>query len=172
MTEEQRAFIQRIYEAQAILERICAVYTQDRDSHNDLRQEMLLQLWRSYSSFRGQSSFSTWMYRVALNTALMHRRRQKRQWPTVSLDDVDVPSADGHSAGDPEDVQLLYRCIQELPKLDRAIILMQLEQRSYQEIADVTGLSEGNVSVRLVRIKQKLRMMLEERGYKGEEHHG
>jgi RNA polymerase sigma-70 factor (ECF subfamily) len=68
-------------------------------------------------------------------------------------------------------VQLLYRCIQELPGLDRAVILMQLEQKSYQEIADVTGLSEGNVSVRIVRIKQKLRTMLEQRGYKGEKCH-
>jgi len=172
MTEEQRAFIQRIQDAQGILERICAVYTQDKESHKDLRQEMLLQLWKSYSSFRAQSSFSTWMYRVALNTALMYRRKQKRHWPTVSIDDVDVPNAEGGAVADPEDVQLLYRCILEFPKLDRAIILMQLEQKSYQEIADVTGLSEGNVSVRLVRIKQKLRMLLEERGYKAEEHHG
>jgi RNA polymerase sigma-70 factor (ECF subfamily) len=112
------------------------------------------------------------MYRVALNTALLYRRKQTRQRPTVSIDDVDVPSTDSHSDANAEDVQLLYRCIQELPKLDRAIILMQLEQNSYRDIAEVTGLSEGNVGVRLVRIKQKLRAMLEERGCKGEGHHG
>jgi RNA polymerase sigma-70 factor (ECF subfamily) len=168
MTQEQRSFVERVHAAQGILHRICAVYTQDEEGHNDLRQEILLQLWRSYSSFRNQSTFSTWMYRVALNTALMYRRRQKRHWLTVSIDDVSPPQAEDDFATDDEDVQLLYRCIQELPRLDRALILMQLEQKSYQEIADVTGLSEGNVSVRIVRIKQRLRTMLEERGYKGE----
>jgi RNA polymerase sigma-70 factor (ECF subfamily) len=167
MTEEQRLFVERVHEAQGILHRICAVYTQDEDSHKDLRQEMLLQLWRSYPSFRNESSFSTWMYRVALNTALMYRRRQKRRWVTASIDDVVPPHAEDVSEADDEGVQLLYHCIQELPRLDRAVILLQLEQKSYQEIADVTGLSEGNVSVRIVRIKQKLRTMLEERGYKG-----
>jgi RNA polymerase sigma-70 factor (ECF subfamily) len=168
MTEEQRSFVERVYADQGILHRICAVYTQDKESRNDLRQEILLQLWRSYSSFRNQSTFSTWMYRVALNTALMYRRKQKRRWLTVSIDDFSPPQAEDHSAADDEEVQLLYRCIQELPRLDRAVILMQLEQKSYQEIADVTGMSEGNVSVRIVRIKQRLRTMLEERGYKGE----
>lgn len=167
MSEEQRLFVARVYEAQGILHRICAVYTQDEDSFKDLRQEMLLQLWRSYPSFRNASLFSTWMYRVALNTALMYRRRQKHRWLTVSIDDVAPLHAEDGSAADDEGVQLLYRCIQKLPRLDRAVILLQLEQKSYQEIADVTGLSEGNVSVRIVRIKQKLRTMLEERGYKG-----
>jgi RNA polymerase sigma-70 factor (ECF subfamily) len=167
-TEEQRSFTDRVHAAQGILHRICAVYTQDKESRNDLRQEMLLQLWRSYPSFRSQSSFSTWMYRVALNTALMYRRKQKRHRLTVSIDEVSPPKAEGHSAADDEDVQFLYRCIRELPRLDRAVILMQLEQKSYREIAEVTGLSESGVSVRIVRLKQKLRTMLEERGQPGE----
>lgn len=171
-TEEQRSFIDGVYAAQGILHRICAVYTLDEESRNDLRQEMLLQLWRSYSSFRRQSSFSTWMYRVALNTALMYRRKQKRRRPTVSIDEIPAPNTGGPSPANDEDVQFLYRCIQELSRLDRAVILMQLEQKSHQEIAEVTGLSEGSVSVRIVRIKQKLRAMLEERGYKEEKSHG
>ena len=171
MTEEQRLFVERVHGAQGILRGICAVYTQDEDSHKDLRQEMLLQLWRSYRSFHNQSSFSTWMYRVALNTALMYRRKQKRLLRTVSIDDVTPPHAEDQPAVDDEDVQILYRCIHLLPKLDRAVILMQLERKRYQEIADVTGLSEDNVSVRIVRIKQKLRTMLVDCGYKREAHH-
>jgi RNA polymerase sigma-70 factor (ECF subfamily) len=167
MTDQQRSFVERVHGAQGILHRICAIYAQDEESRDDLRQEMLLQLWRSYSSFHNQSLFSTWMYRVALNTALMYRRKRKRDWFTVSIDDVSHPHADDHSDGEGEDVQLLYRCIQELPRLDRAVIPMQLEQKTYQEIAEITGLSEGNVSVRIVRIKQKLRTLLEERGYTG-----
>ncbi len=169
--EEQCSFIERVNGARGILHRICAVYTQDKESGNDLRQEMLLQLWRSYPSFGNRSSFSTWMYRVALNTALMYRRREKRRRPTVSIDAVPPPNAENHDAANSEDVQFLYRCIQDLPKLDRAVILMQLEQKSYQEISDVTGLSDGNVSVRIVRIKQKLRTMLEKRGYARERSH-
>ena len=171
MTEDQRLFVERVYKAQGILHRICSVYTRDEESHKDLRQEMLLQLWKSYPSFRNQSSFSTWMYRVALNTALMYRRKQKRLWLMVPIDDDAPPPVEDDSPGDDEGVQLLYRCIRELPRLDRAIILLQLEQKSYREIADITGLSEGNVSVRIVRIKQKLRTMLETRGYRGESNH-
>jgi RNA polymerase sigma-70 factor (ECF subfamily) len=170
-TEEQRRFVDSVHAAQGILGRICAVYAQDEESRRDLRQEMLLQLWRSHSSFRSQSSFSTWMYRVALNTALMYRRKEKRRRPTVSIDDVPSPDSENQAAANGEDVQFLYRCIQQLPKLERAVILLHLEQKSYQEIADVTGLSEGSVSVRLVRIKQKLKTVLEERGFAGVKQH-
>jgi RNA polymerase sigma-70 factor (ECF subfamily) len=111
------------------------------------------------------------MYRVALNTALMYRRKHKLTRPAVWIDDVPLADAATHPGTDDEDVRFLYRCIQELPKLDRAVILMHLEQNSYQGIADVTGLSEGSVGVRIVRIKQKLRRMLEKRGYEGEKSH-
>lgn len=168
MTEEQRSFVERVHEAQGILHQISAAYANDEESRSDLRQEMLFQLWKSYPSFRNESSFSTWMYRVALNTALMYRRKQKGRLPTVLIDDILPPPAEANVATDDEGIQLLYRCIQELPKLDRAIILLKLEQKSYDEIAYVTGLSEANVSVRIVRIKQKLKIMLEERGYTGE----
>jgi len=126
-TEGQREFVERVSAAQGILHRIGAVYAWDEESRRDLRQEMLLQLWRSNSSFRNQSSFSTWMYRVALNTALMHRRRQKRHQPTVSIDAVPPPHSEDLRGAEEEDLHFLYRCIQELPKLDRAVILMQLE---------------------------------------------
>jgi RNA polymerase sigma-70 factor (ECF subfamily) len=169
MTEEQRSFVERIHLAQGILHRICTVYTQEKESRNDLRQEMLLQLWRSYPSFRNRSNFTTWMYRVALNTALGYHRRRQRLRPAVPIEDIRPPKAEDHSVSDAADVELLYRCIRELPKLDRAVILLQLEQKSYREIADVTGLSEGGVSVRIVRIKQKLKTLLRERGLAGEE---
>jgi RNA polymerase sigma-70 factor (ECF subfamily) len=171
VTGEQRSFIERVHGAQGILHRICAVYAREKESRDDLRQDMLLQLWRSYPSFGNRSAFSTWMYRVALNTALRHLRRQKRLRPTVSMDDVPAPCAGDHSVENGEDVECLYRCIQELPGLDRAVILLQLEQKSYQEIAEVTGLSEGAVSVRIVRIKQKLKNLLRERGLTGEDGH-
>jgi len=167
MTEKQLLFIEHIRDSQGILFRISAVYATEEASRKDLRQNILLQLWRSYATFRDQSLFSTWMYRVALNTAMMYQRKQKNHLLTVPIEDVPQLTSEINPIADSDDVQLLYRCIQELPKLDRAVILLKLEQKSYQEISDVTGISESNVSVRLVRIKQKLRTLLEEKGYKG-----
>jgi RNA polymerase sigma-70 factor (ECF subfamily) len=82
----------------------------------------------------------------------------------IPIDEVPLAAGKDHAAADDKDVRLLYRCIQELPKLDRAVILLHLEQKCYREISEVTGLSEGSVSVRIVRIKQKLRGRLQERG--------
>lgn len=161
----QQAFVDLVYDHQGILHRICRVYARSEADREDLLQEMLYQLWRSYPSFGGRSRFSTWMYRVALNTALLGRRCRDRrpEYLTRSdaLPDVAVQRDDDTS----EDVELLYRCIRELRTLDRAVILLHLEQHSYQEIADLTGLSRSNVSVRLVRIKNRLHELLLKAGY-------
>jgi RNA polymerase sigma-70 factor (ECF subfamily) len=152
---------------QGILHRICSVYGRDIDDQRDLFQEMVLQLWRSYDSFRGESRFATWMYRVALNTALLEQRRAARR-PTLTqsgdreIQDVPIPAA---TRGPDEEVRVLRACIQELPSLDRAIVLLHLEERSYDEISEITGLSRSNVSVRLVRLKERLRHALEQKGF-------
>lgn len=163
----QCEFLEKVNQSQNILYHICSVYTHNREDWQDLWQEILLQLWRSFSSFKEKSAFSTWMYRVALNTALMYQRRKKRSWfhsspeMEILLDDQMTTSPQD------EDIKILYQCIQKLSPLDRAIILLKLEQKSYLEIAEITGFSESNVSVRIVRIKTKLRQLLGERGIKG-----
>lgn len=166
LRDQQDKFIDRVYRHQGILYRICSVYTQDTEDWNDLWQEILMQLWKSYPSFGAQSSFSTWMYRVALNTALMHRRQRARRPVTTSAEEHQFPVTENPRPHADEDVQLLYRCIQELPRVDRAIILLKLELKSYQEISEITGFSVKNVSVRIVRIKEKLRQLLIAKGYK------
>jgi RNA polymerase sigma-70 factor, ECF subfamily len=159
------AFVDLACEHQGILHRICSIYASSNEDHEDLYQEILLQGLRSFASFQGQSKFSTWLYRVALNTALVYRRRDKarRRVSFETVDDVDGSTNRGH--GQSGDVELLYHCIQQLPRLDRAIVLLHLERHSYEEIAEITGLSRGNVSVRLVRIKQRLRQLLLAGGY-------
>lgn len=162
---QQQEFIDLVYEHQGILHRLCSVYTETPEDREDCYQDVLLQLWRSFPSFRGQSRFSTWMYRVALNTLLLGRRRRSRRRDAVSRSGT-VPDIEANADPDvDEDVALLHRCIQELPELDRAIALLYLEQRSYDEIAGITGLSKSNVSVRIVRIKTKLQKLLVSKGY-------
>ena len=149
---------------QGILYRICFLYGRGEEEQRDLFQEIVLQLWRSIAAFRGQSSFTTWMYRVALNTALLERRKATRRRDVPHSGELEVGNISVQTQVPDEDVQLLRACIQELPSLDRAIVLLHLEERSYDEISEITGLSRGNVSVRLVRLKRRLRGMLEQKG--------
>lgn len=168
MMTDQQEFVQQVYKAQGILFRICSVYTRDAENRNDLWQESLLQLWRSYPSFRKDSAFSTWMYRVALNTALMYSRKEKRGSPSLPFDDVPASEFPREEHEDDEGVRLLYECIQELPALDRAIVLMHLEEGTNEEIAHILGVNPGNVSVRLTRLKGRLRRALEAKGIRKE----
>ncbi len=165
--KQHHDFLEKVYKSQGVLYRICSVYTRNKEDWNDLWQEILLQLWRSFPSFQEKSSFSTWMYRVALNTALMHQRK-KRTWFSTSLEKETLANAEYPSSHQKEEVQILYECIQKLSQLDRAIILLKLEQKSYKEIAEITGFSESNVSVRILRIKNKLRQLLVQKGVKGD----
>jgi RNA polymerase sigma factor (sigma-70 family) len=167
-TEQQKKFIEMVNPSKKMIYRICNIYTQNADDWHDLWQDILYQLWKSYPSFSGQCLFSTWMYRVALNTALMLRRKQYRQ-PHLFIHEEEMhASPELQNQAPDEDVQMLYSCIRELKPVDRAVILLKLEQKSYEEISEITGLSQSNVSVRLVRIKDKLRQLLIQKGYKGE----
>lgn len=153
---EQDRFLDRVHEHQGIVRRVCSLYAVNRDERDDLYQEIVLQLWRAFPGFRGDSKFSTWMYRVALNTALLSRRRgAHRVRTTTDVDLADAPAAAPER--DDDDVRALYAAIRTLPTLDRAIVLLYLEQHSHDEIAAITGLETKNVGVRIVRIKKRLR---------------
>jgi len=165
--KQQHKFLEKVNQSQNILYHICSVYTQNREDWKDLWQEILLQLWRSFPSFQEKSSFSTWMYRVALNTALMHQRKKKRSWFHTHTETQFLADDETANFQRDEEVQLLYECIQQLSPLDRAIILLKLEQKSYREVAEITGFTESNVSVRINRIKDRLRHLLIQKGVKG-----
>ncbi|TFV95559.1 sigma-70 family RNA polymerase sigma factor [Algoriphagus kandeliae] len=150
----EKEFIAKIEKHQGILHKVCFVYAKDAADRKDLYQEMVLQLWKSYPNFRGNAAFSTWMYRVALNTAITQTKRPKlltvnTEIPSL-LDDVEA------TMDASEDVKILYRAISQLNKIEKAIILLWLDEKSYEEIAETIGISVKNVSVKLVRIKTKL----------------
>ena len=156
--DRKSRFLELVEENQDIVHKICHLYAWNADDRKDLGQEIVCQLWKSYPSFRSDSTFTTWMYRVALNTALLNVRRNRRRIRTESLSarHGDIPDGVG-SREEHGKIGRLYEAISRLHPFDRAIILLYLEQFSYREISDVIGISESNVSVRLVRIKKKLK---------------
>ena len=158
---KKNKFLQLIDENQHIIHKICSLYTVNEEDRKDLSQEIVYQLWKSYQSFKGDSKFTTWMYRVALNTALLNLRRDRFRNRTRSLKEHHANiQAETTGTEKKENISQLYTAINQLRQFDRAIILLYLEQLSYSEIANVTGVSQANVSVRLVRIKKKLKELL------------
>ena len=147
-------FLSRIQRHQGILHKISFVYSNCRADRDDLCQEITLQLWKYYPSFKGESEFSTWMYKVALNTAISLTK--KPSLFTYSTDDHDIPVDTEHSMDMNEEIQVLYMAISRLRKVEKAIVLLWLEEKSYEEIADTIGITVKSVSVKLVRVKAKL----------------
>ena len=157
----ERRFLSLIHENDARLRRVCRVYAHDAAAREDLHQEILLQLWRSLPTFGGASSINTWLYRVALNTALSFARRAPAR-REISLDDgqLEVEDRSSPNAADQLDdasrVEQLEQAIARLGELDRMLVTMYLDDRSYREIADVLGTSESNVGVKLHRLRKLL----------------
>ena len=140
-----------------IAHKICRVYFDDITDREDAFQEMMFQLWRSFPAFQARSKFSTWMYRVCLNTALTFRKR-----PSIVTERLEDRH---HEIAHDDDVkrerlEALFSAIGKLSKIDKAIITMYLDKLSYEEIADITGLSKSNVSVKIFRIKQQLEKLI------------
>jgi RNA polymerase sigma factor (sigma-70 family) len=136
--------------------KVCHVYCRDAEDRKDLFQEIVYQVWKSRKSFRQESKITTWIYRIALNTAITHFRREQRQVTTqLPNDSFDLPDLSGHD-GREEQLSMLFTAIESLDRIDKSIILLYLEDRSYDEISEITGLSKSNVGVRLNRIKIKL----------------
>ena len=148
-------FIDILNSHRGLIYKVCNLYCSDPEDKKDLFQEIILQLWKSWESFRGASALSTWMYRVALNTAITHFKRDKRRSNTVQILEIDIP--DIQEDDDTEELlKQLFAAIDCLDKIDKSIILLYLEEKSYEEISEITGLSTSNVGVKLNRIKGKL----------------
>lgn len=144
---------------QAIIHQVCRLYEREAEDRRDLFQEIVLQLWRAYPAFRGEAKVSTWMYRIALNTAitrLRHTRRRPRLHETLPLHLPDEPPDSDHD----EARQWLYRAIDTLSPVDKALVLLYLEAYSYDDMAAILGLTPNHVGVKLNRIKKHLRTRL------------
>ncbi|MEZ6070924.1 MAG: RNA polymerase sigma factor [Pirellulales bacterium] len=147
--------------------KVARAYTLTSEECQDLAQEILLQAWRSLPSFSGEATATTWFYRVALHTAMnWHRKdqsRRSRQQPLLEVQTLDPECADGaEQAQQRETVERLYTAIQRLPKTDAALVLLYLDGLSYREMADVLGISESNVGVKLNRAKKALGVLMNE----------
>lgn len=156
-------FVHVIKEHEGIIYKVARIYTDVREDQNDLYQEIILQLWKAWKNFREDSKVSTWMYRIAMNTAITYMRKGKRVLSKVSIDTVKVNFVESSNPALEERLSILYRHIESLSTLDKGIILLYLEDRSYEEIAEITGLSSTNIGTRLSRIKQKLKSQIAEK---------
>jgi RNA polymerase sigma-70 factor (ECF subfamily) len=133
------------------------------DTHEDvedLSQEIIAQLWRSFGTFRNESNFSTWMYKVALNTAITYFRKGKRKLPYEPLHEESEMIADQHSPDNEQRLQSFYKAVHELNNIEKAIIFLYLEDQSHKEIAEKMGISEVHARVKLTRIKDKLQNII------------
>lgn len=159
--ELEHKFVTELETNQNIVHKVCSLYTSDQDAHNDLFQEITIQLWKAYPKFRGDSKFSTWMYRVALNTAITLYRKSKRSVPTQNYDSVIFKiKADEYDATEEQQLKLMYNAIRQLGDIDKALVFLYLEEKDYAEIAETLGISEVNARVKMNRIKNKLRTIL------------
>jgi len=146
---------------QNIVHKICRIYTTNQDAHNDLFQEVTIQLWKNYSKFRGEAKFSTWMYRVALNTAISLYRKSTRTVKTQDISDISY-KIQSTEYDDTEEIQLkaLYKAIQKLNDIDKALIFLYLENKPYKEISEALGITQVNARVKMNRAKEKLKNIL------------
>lgn len=143
-----------------IIIKICRAYAHTQEDFEDFYQEVCLQIWRSRDRYREEAKWSTFIYRLALNVCLTLNRKQKRQPETVGSEAIPEVPQESAGFGD-EDINRLYAVIRRLSEVDRGVILLYLEERSYQEIAEITGTNANNVGVRINRIKERLKKILD-----------
>ena len=152
------------------LYRVCCAYVRDESDRQDIYQEVLIHLWKSLDGFRGESNLGTWMYRVAVNTCLGWLRHEKRRSRLLERACEEQPAAvpvmgTGSETNPDEAVRQLYACVARLAPVDRLLVSLYLEEMPSAEIGAVLGISEGNVRVKLHRIKNQLREMMEKENY-------
>jgi len=153
--------VSQLEENQNIVHKICRLYTNDQDAHNDLFQEITIQLWKAYPKFRGDSKFSTWMYRVALNTAITLYRKSKRSVHTQDFEGVSFKiKAEVYDDTAERQLKLMYSAVKDLNDIDKALVFLYLEDKNYREISETLGITEVNARVKMNRIKEKLRKIL------------
>lgn len=160
MDSRQAEFSKLIKDNQGLIIKVSRLYTNSLEDEQDLFQEIVLQLWRSYGSFKGNSKISTWMYRVALNTAITIFRKKTRSPQTDELDEIhykNILEDDDEKQGQ---ISLLYKVIKLLPNVERAIVMMYLDDISYKEIAETLGITEVNARVKMNRLKKTLKELM------------
>ncbi|WP_298424462.1 RNA polymerase sigma factor [uncultured Kordia sp.] len=159
--ELEHSFVTELERNQNIVHKVCRIYTSNKEQHNDLFQEITIQLWKAYPKFRGDSKFSTWMYRVALNTAITLYRKSKRSVKTQDYESVIFKiTSEDYDDTEEEQLKIMYKAIKQLSDIEKALIFLYLEDKNYKEIAETIGITEVNARVKMNRIKTKLKKIL------------
>ncbi len=148
------SFVTLISNNENLIYKICNIYGVNEADREDLKQEIVFQLWKSYPNFRKEAKVQTWMYKVALNTALYFKK--KKNISTTRLSNTELNEDESNLIFE-EQLEDLYKAIRKLKNIDRAIILLYLERKTYLQISEIVGLSEKNIGVKLVRIREKLK---------------
>lgn len=157
MNDTELEFTKIVKENKKTIYTVCYFFSKDTNEVDDLYQEVLINLWHGFERFRGESSVKTWIWRVALNTCNTMERKKKTRVPTIPLSiDIDLYNDTDEQS---KQIQIMYDRINRLDVFDRAIILLWLENMSYQDIANVVGISLSAVTTRLFRIKEQLKSM-------------
>lgn len=152
----EQKFAQMVREHKTTIYTVCYMFSKEEDEVNDLFQEVLINLWKGFEGFQGKSDVKTWIYRVSLNTCISQDRKKKSRKKAEMDMNTSLLGEGGESS---KQIRMLHERINRLEIFDRAIILLWLENQSYDEIAAIVGISVKNVSVRLLRIKKKLMEM-------------
>lgn len=165
MKVKEQEFLTRIDKHKGILYKVSKMYMDTRDDQEDLFQEIVCQLWKAYETFKGESQFSTWMYRVAINTAIIFLKKEKRKVDKYELSSSNIRDEESDFEEKENQIEHFYKAVQKLEKIDKAIIFYQLEGFSHKEIGENLGISEGNARVKLNRAKEKLKEIIKNQGY-------
>jgi len=156
----QPEFVQLIRDNNGLILKVCNLYAATVQDRQDLYQEIVVQLWRSLPKFRNESKLTTWMYRVALNTAISDYRKQQRTIATTDLNLFSKEIAEQAEYNDKEEkLKSLYNAIGHLPEIEKAIVMLYLDDKSYEEMEDILGINQNNLRVKMNRIKEKLRQL-------------
>lgn len=158
----QDRFIEEIKANHRIIRKVCLVYAHTKVDQEDLFQECLYNAWKAFPNFRNDAKFSTWLYKVALNTALYHRRKSKSASMEVDLELANHPLIEQEEN---EQLTQLYQAIAVLNDIEKSVILLYLENLSYREIGEITGFTESNIGAKLNRIKEKLKNIMTKDGF-------
>jgi RNA polymerase sigma factor (sigma-70 family) len=153
-------FIKTIDLHRGIIFKVCKLYCTTEEDCNDLYQDIVAQLWRAWQGFRGEAKISTWIYRIALNTAISGFRKQKRNplHQSVDTDEVQLPQEDTRKKK--EDLEVLYTAIGKLSEVEKAMVMLYLDDVSYEEIASIMGITQNNVRVKMMRTREKLKTIM------------
>jgi len=156
----QQEFQTLVDQHKKILYKVCKSYCRNQEDREDLAQEIVVQLWRSFASFDERARFSTWMYRIALNVAISAYRRESTRKRHILSDEGQLLNAIDEKIHQSDEIQALHQFIAALDPLDKALVLLYLDGNSHQDIAAVLGISETNVATKISRMKQRMRQEL------------